>query len=383
MNRDILALDFYGNTVTAALASLDPSTDTMRVRYVTRKPCRFFAGGFVRDMAGAKRELIGLLSDVALYSTEPSVVVGVRGPFLSFQHRTGFATVMSRGRIIRDSDIDEVIKSAVPANLSENLEVLDILPLSFNVDGNTNITDPKGMMGMTLEVEAFVSYAMSSHLANLNNVLMACGCNDFQLLPTVVALGETLLTPAEKDGTTLLLDIGEISTSALLYREGILMDGWELDFGFDELVKTVADILLNDEETTRTVLLENPPKTDKYTDELWEDGTDALLTRIKDELLQSFSFLQKNPTHLVISGSAANSLLTKAAKKIFSARKARLAVFDDLISDCETNKPDYNGALAVLQHALAREQENMGVAQVKETGFFNGLLAKLGLNSLF
>ena len=40
MPRNILSLDFYGSTITAALASLDDDARTLRIRHVLRRTCR-------------------------------------------------------------------------------------------------------------------------------------------------------------------------------------------------------------------------------------------------------------------------------------------------------------------------------------------------------
>ena len=210
MNRNILALDFYGRGITAALAVIDEKTDTLRIRKIQRKTCAAFSDGFVRDMTAAKQALAQLMEDIGSYaSNPPTIVVGVHGNFLSYKHRTGFTTVASRGRVIREADIEEVIQNSIPSTLAETQEVFDILPLSYVVDGNVGIEDPNGMNGFTLEVETFLSVALSSHLNNLNNVLSACECGDSLLLATSVAVGETVLLPNEKKGNCLILDIGE------------------------------------------------------------------------------------------------------------------------------------------------------------------------------
>ena len=62
------------------------------------------------------------------------------------------------------------------------------------------------------------------------------------------------------------------------------------------------------------------------------------------------------------------------------ARKARLCAFDKLIADCNIESPKYNGSLALLQHTLAREKGQLGVAQVKQEGLLGKLFTKLGFN---
>ena len=102
MNRDILALDFYGKTIVAALASHDEDTDTLRVRYVLQHHSDAFNGAFVRERSNAQDELTRVFAQISEYTERtPLVIVGVRGNFLSFRHGTGFTYTESRSRIIR------------------------------------------------------------------------------------------------------------------------------------------------------------------------------------------------------------------------------------------------------------------------------------------
>ena len=111
MNRNILSLDFYGGAITAALAAQDDDTDTLRIRHILRRPCRAFSGAFVRDMQGAQEELGKVFAEVAEYvSFNPSVVVGLRGNFLSFKRESGFKSVESRNRIIGEREIEEAFQ---------------------------------------------------------------------------------------------------------------------------------------------------------------------------------------------------------------------------------------------------------------------------------
>lgn len=384
MSRNILSLDFYGRSVTAALAALDEETAALRLRHVLKRPMKSFSCAFVRNMDAARQELSSVFAEISEYvSADLTVVVGLRGTFLSFKHTNGFHTITSRNRIVGTKEIDAAIEASIPPNLSETLDVVDILPQCYAIDGNLNIENPKGMAGFTLGAETFLSFGLVTHLDNLNNILASCGCNTYQMIPTSVALGETLLRYDEKQAGVLLVDIGMDNSSALLTHQGSIVDAWELSAGKNDAAQAVADILQNDIETAREVLAGYEPGTDDIMDEVLEDAAEKLLQNIKKELYQSLSFLKYQPPQLVLCGEAADKSLLKSAKKIFNVRKARLAQFDDVIADCPAEQSVYTGAVALLRHALDREQKHLGVAQAKEEGLLDGLLDKLGLSELF
>ena len=384
MNRELLALDFYGNELIAALAVLDEETDTLRLRHVLRKPCRSFAGAFVRDMAGAQEELSAVLNEMAEYTASSlTVIVGLRGQFLSFKRSSGFQSVSTRNRIISPRDEDAAIRNSVPTSLSDSLEVIDILPQNYTIDGNTGITDPKGMSGFMLEVETFLSCALVTHLNTLSSVLNTCGISEYQILPSIIAQGETLLTREEKQAGALLLDIGQAGTSAIVYHKGALVDAWELSNGREDLAQAVADLLQNDLATAKEVLRTYEPGSDEIMDELLEDANEKMLIAIKKELLQSLLYLKYPSPHVVLCGAWADTTLLKQCKKVFGARKARLGNFDQFITDITADHPAYAGTVSLIRHALDREQKQLGIAQEKEHGLIDGLLDKLGFGQLF
>lgn len=378
MSRDILALDFYGHTLVAALASLDEKTDTLRVRHVLRQNSDAFAGAFVRDRNGAQEDLSRIFAQMSEYAERtPSVIVGVRGSFLSFRHSTGFTYTESRNRIIRPSDVDNAIHESLPKDLDDSLEVLDILPLSYIIDDQPGATDPVGMYGYCLGAETFSSFGVRTHLTNLKSVLAACGCEDFLWLPSSVALGEMALSSAEKS-SALLIDIGENNTSAVLYHKNSLLEAWEIPFGLDRIAEGIADQLQNDVPTALNILRTYTP--DPIMDEVLEEAALPVLKALHKELVQSLTYIQHAPSQLILCGQGALPVLQKSLKNILGTRKARLCSFDKLIADCDIDSPRYDGVLALMQHALMREQNQLGVAQVKEEGFLGKLFSKFGLN---
>ncbi len=378
MSRDILALDFYGKTIVAALASLDENTDTLRIRHVLQHRSDAFAGAFVRERSNAQDELSHVFAQISEYTDRtPSVIVGVRGSFLSFRHSTGFTYTESRSRIIRESDIDNAIHESLPKDLDDSLEVIDILPLSYTIDDQAGAIDPVGMYGYCLGVETFVSYGVRTHLINLKSVLNACGCEDFQWLPSSIALGEMALTSSEKS-SSLLVDLGENSISALLYHKNSLLDAWEIPFGLDRIAEGIADQLQNDYATALEVLRNYEP--DPVMDEVLAEAAQPILKALHKEFVQSLTYIQHPPTQLVLCGQGAVPVVQRALKNILGTRKARLCTFDKLIADCSVDFPKYNAVLALLQYAVMRDQNQSGISQVKDEGLIGKLFSKFGFN---
>ncbi|WP_428075575.1 hypothetical protein [Candidatus Avelusimicrobium luingense] len=380
MVREFLSLDFYGGEIIAALVSLDEETDTLRLRHVLRKSCKSFAGALVRDMDGAQRELTAVFNDIAQYTVNPlTVLVGLRGPFLSFKHSSGCESIGARHNRIGTHEIEAALRASIPTTLNNQIDVVDVFAQSYIIDGNENIINPKGITGFTLEAITFLTMALSSHVETLSNVFRACDCTDFQLWPTIVAQADRLVTAGEKTAGALLLDIGQKSSSAALYYQGILMDAREIDFGMERLAQAVADLLQNDLETAKDVLKTYEIGTDEVVDEVLEDAHLNLLHALKKELLQSPEYVKHRPNTLVLTGTAIDKNMIKMCKQIFEMRKVRPAHIDDLLTDCgPADLPVYSGAISLISHALAREEQEHGITQEKPAGLLDGLWSKFG-----
>lgn len=380
MNRNILALDFGSGKITAALSAYDDETNTLRVRRTLLEPCVGINGSVILDLKGAERALSKIFADISEYvSFNPSVVVGVRGNFLSFLHTSGTKFREANLRPITQKDVDEAINNSIPSNLNENLEVLDVLPTGYMLDSQPRI-DPLDLRGFYLEADTFITFALKTQLQNLNCMLEDCECTDYAAFPASVALAQTLMRPEEKKNTTLFLDIGGTNTSALLYHKGSILQGWEMPLGAEIIVQEVADILQSDLDSTRKTLSQYEYGDDEIVDDVLDEASKKLMKAIKKELLNSVDYLKFPPTSAVLSGGGTGESVREAAKNVFNLRKARLAVCEDLIPDAEGKEAVFATVIALTHHYLERETTEAVHSAKKEDSFLGGLLSRFGFN---
>lgn len=384
MSQNYIALDFGSGKISAVLSVYDENTGTCRVRHAAAETCPSVSACYILDFDKTVRALNRLFARLNEYvSFSPTVVVGLRGDFLSFRRSGGFQPIAGKDRIITEQDVRAALDNSVPANLDENLDVVDLLPQSFTVDGKTGVQNPVGLAANCLDAETFISMGLKTHLTNLNRVLAAAGCEDFEAVPTVLALCDTLLKPEEKQNNVILLDIGAANSSAALYHKGLLEGAWELPFGADIIVQEVADVLQNDLPSTRSLLKEYAYGDDEIMDDVLDDAAVKLLKAIKKELLQTLCFIKYPPSQAVLCGGGADINVKNAAKNILNLRRARLAAHDDLIADSEDLlAPGYTSALSLVlysqKHGSTYEQQPS--LKGKAAGFFDRVLSKLGLN---
>ena len=385
MSQNFIALDFGSGKITAVLTVYDENTGTCRVRHAAAETCPSVSTCYILDFDKTVRALNRLFAQLNEFiSFTPTVVVGLRGDFLSFRRCGGFHPVQSPNQLITDKDVRAVLDKSIPPNLPQTLEVVDLLPQSYTVDGKTGVQNPVGLAGNCLEAETFLSLGLSTHLNNLNRVLAAAGCEDFEAVPTVLALCENLLKPEEKQTNTLLLDIGAANSSAALYHKGMLEDAREITLGADLIVQEVADVLQNDIKATRALLKDYSYGDDEIMDDVLDDAARKLMRKIQAELRQSLPYIKYGSSIAVICGGGADLPVKNAAKSVLEVRRVRLAAHDDLIADSEDLlAPTYTSALSLALYSQKHGGQNMvqsASLRSKAAGLFDRMLAKLGLN---
>ncbi len=85
-----------------------------------------------------------------------SVVVGINGSHIQLQPCHGVVAVQSENNEISDEDIQRVIDGAQVMSIPPEREVIDVIPQQFIVDGLDEISDPRGMIGVRLEMEGTI-----------------------------------------------------------------------------------------------------------------------------------------------------------------------------------------------------------------------------------
>jgi len=104
-----------------------------------------------------------------------SAFVGLSGAQVESVNNRGIVAVPDRSRPISQDDIARALEGAKIISVPSNREILHVLPRFYVVDGQDNVSDPLGMYGQRLDVEAHIITVASSALANLSKVVEAAG----------------------------------------------------------------------------------------------------------------------------------------------------------------------------------------------------------------
>jgi cell division protein FtsA len=128
--------------------------------------------------------------------------------------------VAVNGDEITQSDVARVNEVARAVSLGPDQELLHDIPQEYIVDQQRGISDPIGMTGMRLEVEAYLVTVQSTAAQNLRKAVQRAGYRVADLVLEPLAASYAVLTEDEKELGVALVEVGGGSTGVAIFHEG-------------------------------------------------------------------------------------------------------------------------------------------------------------------
>jgi cell division protein FtsA len=238
----VAGLDMGSGRVTCLIGSPDPESQRMRVLGGASVACRSIKGGVVINIQETARAVTQAVeeAEAAAGVTVTGLFLGVRGGHLQSFNNRGAFNIARTDKEITAEDVQAVVANAKAVPLSTDREILHVVPQGFSLDRQKGVPDPVGMEGALLEVEVHI---VTASMAPLNNLVKTVGLAGFQVIEPVyglLAAGDMLVTPEEKDLGSLLVDFGGQSVSLGIYSEGSIRYSKELPIGSDFITRDLA-----------------------------------------------------------------------------------------------------------------------------------------------
>lgn len=171
------------------------------------------------------------------------VVLGVPANQTMLQLVKGVVAVNSENREITDDDLDRVVESAQVMSIPPERELVNIIPRQFIVDNLDEIKDPRGMIGIRLEMDATMITTSKTLLHNVLRCVERAGLSIREIYLQPLASGYFALTEDEKNQGTAFIDLGGGSTTITVFEEGLLTHTGVIPVGGDHITKDISIVL--------------------------------------------------------------------------------------------------------------------------------------------
>ncbi len=221
------------------------------------------------------------------------VVLGVPANQTMLQLVKGVVAVNSENREITDDDLDRVVESAQVMSIPPERELVNIIPRQFIVDNLDEIKDPRGMIGIRLEMDATMITTSKTLLHNVLRCVERAGLSIREIYLQPLAAGFFALTEDEKNQGTAFIDLGGGSTTITVFEEGMLTHTGVIPVGGDHITKDISIVLKTPTEQAEQIKHQfgHAFYDDASDDELFEvpvvgtDSTDQYSQRFISEII--------------------------------------------------------------------------------------------------
>lgn len=417
MNDKIINLiDLGSSKITTAVVSVS-SAGTANIIGFASFPSRGLKRGQIVDIEAV---IASLTQSVEAAERMAGVNIGsafvsVGSVNLNSRNSRGVVAISDPNNEIVQTDIERVIDAAKAITLPPSYEVIHIIPGQYIVDGQPGIRDPKGMMGIRLEVETHI---IIESLPNIRNILKAMKELGIELEKFVfcgLASSLAVLSETERDLGVIMLDIGSGKTDMAVWIDGSIQYSGVLPVGGLHVTKDIAlglRVSLESAEKIKIFLSEKfanldeeTKKKETYKDEI--DIKDLNLPEgiikvskktliegiIKPRLTEIFALaasvlerqnlLNLTPAGLVLTGGGAltfGAVEVARAKMVLPVRLGTPAPFAGLTD--EIQNPPFATLAGLIQFAISAKESDKRKSKQTFEFFKNfkdaGLLKKIG-----
>lgn len=240
--RPTIASIDVGTTKVCTLVGETSEAGDLRIVGVGVSPSRGLRKGIVVNATEAAEAIVASVERAERISGYDiaQAHVGIAGAHIASLNSRGVVGIPHGERGITDSDVARVLDASRAISVPENHHVLHVIPRGYSIDGQEGVSDPRGMYGARLEVEAHIVTGSALSIQNLIKCVNALNVDVDQLVLAPLAAGEAVLTSTERAMGVALADIGGGTTDIAIFIEGSVWHTAILPVGGHHLTNDVA-----------------------------------------------------------------------------------------------------------------------------------------------
>ena len=329
--RVLASLDIGSSKIRTIVAVADGEgeQEVPNVIGVGISPSMGIRKGHVIDVEELIHNIISSLEDAERMAGVPvnHVFVGMSGSHVEAFDSRGVIAIS--GAEIMVDDVARVLEAAQAVSIPANRRILHIEPKAYAVDEQRGIKSPVGMTGIRLEVEAHIVTGHVQHVKNIEKCVDQAGVDIDDIVPSTIAVSESVLTKRQKELGSVVIDVGAGCTSIAVFEEGTILHSVTLPIGGESVTNDIAIGLRTSIDTAEkikiefgSVLPDEVPEREMIDlSSVSKVDTQTVSKRYMAEIMQAryfeiFSLVKEELTRIGRSGMLpAGALLTGAAVK--------------------------------------------------------------------
>ena len=245
------------------------------------------------------------------------VNVGLPANLLQIEPTQGMIPVTSESKEIKDEDVESVVRSALTKSITPEREVISLVPEEFIVDGFQGIRDPRGMMGIRLEMRGLIYTGPTTILHNLRKTVERAGIKVENIIISPLAMTRAVLNEGEREFGATVIDLGGGQTTVASMRAQELQFTNIYSEGGEYITKDISKVLKTSMQIAEAVGENSPVEiTEKYLAEIISARVKHILDRVKQDLTRG-RLLDLPGGIVLVGGTAIMPGVVEVAQELF------------------------------------------------------------------
>lgn len=258
-SRYAVGIDIGTTTVRCVVGHIDAENGTPTIVGVGKAPNNGMRKGVVANLHGpaaAIDDALGEAERMSGYQVD-FATISINGSHILSTKTDGMIAVGAMDHAITTDDLARIEDVSTSGKVPPNREILEVVPHSYQLDGQDNIKDPLGMTGTRLEIRANVVSALAPHLNNLEKTAEMAKVDAHTVVPSVLASARAVLTEQQIENGVAVLDMGGATTGVAVFEEGDLQYVGVVPIGGVNITNDLAIGLKTDPLIAEKVKLEH------------------------------------------------------------------------------------------------------------------------------
>jgi cell division protein FtsA len=325
------------------------------------------------------------------------VYTGIAGSHIKSKDSNGMAVV--REKEVTQFDVERAMEAAKATPISNDDQLLHIIPQEFIVDGQDGVKEPIGMDAKRLEVNVHIVTGAVTAVQNIVKCVRRCGLDVVDLVLQPLASGHAVLTEDEKDVGVCLVDIGGGTTDIAVFSQGAIRHTAVIPIAGDLLTNDISIALRTSTQDAEDIkirygvalqqladpgeMIEVPGVGERPSSRLSRQAlagfiqprVEEIFQKVQEELAACGYDRLLRAGIVLTGGSAVMPGMTALGEEVFhNTVKLGVPHYDGPLKDLVRN-PRYSTAMGLLLEGAS--QRKRGLKARGDTGSLKGILARM------
>lgn len=241
-HNDYTAAIDIGTTKVCVFLATRRADRRFEVAGIGSAPCDGLRKGAVTDAAAitlaVRRAASAASAKTGLVITKG--YIGLAGTHIASESRWSHVPRKPGVSAVTDADLASALVSAAQLDPAPGRRVLHVLPRTYTLDGVQGIRNPAGMHASELHIQSQVISGSSDHIRALEDAVRAAGIAPAGIVVEPMASADAVLSPEEREGVTVLIDMGGGKTDIAVFEDGVMVYSTLLPVGGYQFTNDVS-----------------------------------------------------------------------------------------------------------------------------------------------